>query len=270
MTSFWQASDAMKRQFDQPMRPLYHVMLPSYWCTESRCHYSRLQPREVLERFCQIRRNQALIVACIVSCLLATSLHFRPNAYSNLTSPALASSSAVVIFRSDAIVTSLELNRVRVTLPRSTGAPVTSTPPSQAHFKASRHVIGRIQSSAGRLGNEMFVYASTVGIAERNGMSPVYKSTLLRSIFEINAEETSPDELGPDSTSLVENSAFQKDSRFDKLATLSGGDVTLVGYFQSRKYFEHVKDRIRNEFVFNWILRERARFFLRSAASGTE
>lgn len=47
-----------------------------------------------------------------------------------------------------------------------TSLPTTTTTP--AFPTGTPHVIGRIRSAGGRLGNEMFVYASLLGIASNN------------------------------------------------------------------------------------------------------
>jgi len=75
-----------------------------------------------------------------------------------------------------------------------------------AAVRPSRRVIGIKRMSAGRLGNEMFVYASLVGIAAMNQMVPVYKSDALNRTFHVTA--IGNDVIVPFNTSLIEESAF--------------------------------------------------------------
>jgi len=100
----------------------------------------------------------------------------------------------------------------------------------------SRRMIARMRLSGGRLGNEMFVYASLLGIADRNKMTPVYKSNRLKNVFNITAKETSPFEVSDPSGAVTETSAFMADTRFDSLASKYAGDVTIVGFFQCWRY----------------------------------
>jgi len=70
-----------------------------------------------------------------------------------------------------------------------------------------RRVIGLKRMAAGRLGNDMFVYASLVGIAARNQMVPVYKCNALDQTFEVSA--TGQYVIVPPTTNVVEESAFR-------------------------------------------------------------
>ena len=73
--------------------------------------------------------------------------------------------------------------------------------------RPSRRVIGLKRMSAGRLGNDMFVYASLVGIAAMNQMVPVYKCDALNRTFHVTASGNYV--IVPFTTSLVEESAFR-------------------------------------------------------------
>jgi len=63
--------------------------------------------------------------------------------------------------------------------------------------------------SAGRLGNDMFVYASLIGIAARNQMVPIYKCDALSNTFQVTA--TGQYVLEPPTTNIIEESAFRYD-----------------------------------------------------------
>jgi len=50
---------------------------------------------------------------------------------------------------------------------------------------SAHRVVGEMQSKLGRLGNDMFVYASLLGIAAKNKMVPVYESEALELTFQV-------------------------------------------------------------------------------------
>jgi len=129
----------------------------------------------------------------------------------------------------------------------------------------NRHVIGRMRMSAGRLGNEMFVYASVLGIADQNGMIPVYYSTRLPEVFNVSKEITGSAQLMTGrSTAVGEYSAFMFDETFDSIGSSHTGDVTVVGFFQSWKYFQFIDALVRREFSFLAKHGNPARDFLRN------
>jgi galactoside 2-L-fucosyltransferase 1/2 len=67
--------------------------------------------------------------------------------------------------------------------------------------------------------------------------------------------------------SIVEYSAFQYDQRLEKLSTMSLGDVTVIGFFQSWKYFRDVATRVRSEFQFRSEVQKGATDFLRDISA---
>ena len=137
-----------------------------------------------------------------------------------------------------------------------------NTEPPLDGVTLSRRLIGRMRG--GRLGNEMFVYASLIGIAHRNKMIPVYKGRQLRIWFRITAEESSLSEVDVESGAVTEISANKVDSRFDKLASIYTGDVTIVGFFQCWRYFDEVRSLVRQEFQFRREIREATWKFLQN------
>jgi hypothetical protein len=97
----------------------------------------------------------------------------------------------------------------------------------------------------GGLGNQMFQYACGVGVSERCG-TPLhlnkdsfhgYHRKLLIDKFPIQAEFSS--QINP----VVEEQGFPYNKNIENVT--SG---MLRGYWQSEKYFEHCKDRIRKDF----------------------
>jgi len=79
---------------------------------------------------------------------------------------------------------------------------VTATDPLQRG-----RVIGLKRMSAGRLGNDMFVYASLIGIAARNKMVPIYHCDALARMFSVT--RTGSYVLNVPATTLIEESAFR-------------------------------------------------------------
>lgn len=95
----------------------------------------------------------------------------------------------------------------------------------------------------GGLGNQMFQYAAGLGVAER------LKEPLQINNSFYNQHKQRQYELGvfPIScivTNEVTEPIHEKDFKFQEISQ-SG---TMVGYWQSEKYFQHISDKIRNEF----------------------
>ena len=94
----------------------------------------------------------------------------------------------------------------------------------------------------GRLGNQMFQYASVIGIAKKNGYDycfPLHRSSLSKW-FDL----TTKDQI------YVENIFHEKMFRFDSTLFDLPDNTDYFGYFQTEKYFEHCSSFIRNEFIF--------------------
>ena len=109
----------------------------------------------------------------------------------------------------------------------------------------------------GQLGNQMFQYASLMGIAAKHGYdytipdhSEKIKDGLgnilrieLFDIFNIKPKQTG--------YLLTSNNRTELHFHFDQeLLDTCPDDVCLAGYFQSEKYFKHIEEEIRNQFIF--------------------
>ena len=113
----------------------------------------------------------------------------------------------------------------------------------------------------GRLGNQMFQYASLLGIADKKGVSAGidYKNSftsmtvnkftgpghldLLEVFPHISAENS--DDITPEYT--INEPSFEFNSKMFDIPDNSD----MSGYFQTEKYFDHIASKIRVEFQFN-------------------
>ena len=114
----------------------------------------------------------------------------------------------------------------------------------------------------GRLGNQMFQYASLMGIAKKHGYDygiPFNNKNetqvlhkhghperlVLADEFLLSADDSS--------ISLANEYMFQENfsTNYDARVNELPDNCDLVGYFQSEKYFNHCKEEIRDEFVFS-------------------
>ena len=110
----------------------------------------------------------------------------------------------------------------------------------------------------GRLANQMFQYASLKGIARNRGFEytippedvfgqndPLVKTSSLNiyNVFE---------NISKNKIEVVRNPMLQERMHeFDEELFRSCPDnVDLFGYFQSPKYFNHIKDEIKDDFKF--------------------
>ena len=99
----------------------------------------------------------------------------------------------------------------------------------------------------GRLGNQMFQYASLRGIANEHGYDFMVPETghRLFDLFEmtncINRQENK----------IVMHNLTHKGFEFDRdLLETCPNYTDLYGYFQSEKYFDAIQDSIREDFTF--------------------
>lgn len=107
--------------------------------------------------------------------------------------------------------------------------------------------------SNGRLGNQMFQYASLRGIASNRGfdwMIPPedYNHTANYGLFEtFNMIRVKENNIGFVSGGILMEDGHQfSEELFEKCPD----DVSLDGFFQTEKYFKHVEDDIRADFTF--------------------
>ena len=111
----------------------------------------------------------------------------------------------------------------------------------------------------GRLGNQMFQFASTLGIAKRRGYDPVFPM----EVFKSNVHQDSydgckllecfniPRNLIKPSSEILINHEYHENRFGYNPETLGIPDATtLSGYFQTEKYFKFIENEIRDIFSF--------------------
>ena len=118
-------------------------------------------------------------------------------------------------------------------------AKLTTTRPAPTHY-ATVHLNGR-------LGNQMFKFASMFGIAKHNNLIPVIPPHPLRDkIFKIYVGNTTPE-------IKYTKKYFETNSNTFEPAFMSIGEsenLWIHGYLQSWKYFQHVEKELRDQYTF--------------------
>ena len=94
----------------------------------------------------------------------------------------------------------------------------------------------------GRIANQLFQIASTIGIAERNGMKAIFPHWKYSKYFKNKINNG----LVQFNDTYVEKSFLYTDVLLDKEKKYN-----LIGYFQSEKYFKHCEKKIKDLFTFS-------------------
>ncbi|XP_064652957.1 galactoside alpha-(1,2)-fucosyltransferase 2-like [Lineus longissimus] len=116
----------------------------------------------------------------------------------------------------------------------------------------------------GRIGNNIFQFASLFCIASMNSLEPFVENGTLFKMFTIK-DPVRIDTIKQNATRLVqfgERKSCGYDNRVEKLK--KNGFVTrLHGYFQSWRYFNNCDEALRKQLIFKQDLREKASAFLK-------
>ena len=108
----------------------------------------------------------------------------------------------------------------------------------------------------GRLGNQMFEYATLRGIAANKGYEWCIPPTDAKSIenYSLHNAFTMPS-VGPSNRNILDNgyapTVIERYFHFDQeLFDLCPDHISLQGFFQTEKYFRNIRDEIRSEYTF--------------------
>jgi hypothetical protein len=94
----------------------------------------------------------------------------------------------------------------------------------------------------GRLGNQLFFVASTIGIATKNNTDYGFSSQMGHS--GIDYQSMFKKQL-PIVKSIPQNKYYQNGFEYEDIKI---SDTELIGYFQSEKFFSHCENLIREQF----------------------
>lgn len=110
----------------------------------------------------------------------------------------------------------------------------------------------------GQLGNQMFQYASIIGVARKLGstfMIPNHNEVIVDSLGnKLRIELFDCFDINPDSVGFLstDNVYFEDGFEFNENLFLLDSNIgyTLYGFFQTEKYFKHCEEEVRKQFCF--------------------
>ena len=123
-----------------------------------------------------------------------------------------------------------------------------------------------------RLGNNIFQFASSLGIAYRNGLVPIYPEHW-RQVFKMfnltmNLQHSLPDSCKKYKTFNYSQNGHpvMYDQHTEALGYISQqhkSNIRLKGYWENEKYFKNIKAEIRKQFQFSDVIKREAEEFLK-------
>lgn len=129
----------------------------------------------------------------------------------------------------------------------------------------------------GRLGNQMFQYASLKGIAANRGFDFCIPPENVFGVSDPNVKNSTTNIHNTFNISWVKtelpNNKIVNESGFDfdeDLFNICEDNIDLLGYFQSEKYFKHIESEIRKDFSFSNLLVKDCNEFIESIDSNKE
>jgi hypothetical protein len=130
----------------------------------------------------------------------------------------------------------------------------------------------------GRLGNQMFQYASLKGIATNRGFDFCIPPKQVFGNIDANVKRDnnciydifdleSKNNISITSNQVIAEGCFHFD---ENIFNNVDDSVDLFGYFQSEKYFKHIENDIRKDFSFDAELASNCKEFIEDCAKGRE
>ena len=108
----------------------------------------------------------------------------------------------------------------------------------------------------GRLGNQIFEFASLFGIARQNNLIPIIPAnSLLRRIFKVSVGNTNPQ------IKLTKKYYEKKGCVFEPplMSVGESENLWVKGYLQSWKYFQHAEKELRAMYTFQDSIAQKAK-----------
>lgn len=111
----------------------------------------------------------------------------------------------------------------------------------------------------GRFGNQMFQFASTVGIARNLGYPPIFPREIFIESenpdsyigFKLNECFDLPSNMITSMSDIKVEYLYEETSfTYDSQTEIIPDNTDLSGYFQTEKYFSHIEEEIRSIFKF--------------------
>jgi len=131
-------------------------------------------------------------------------------------------------------------------------------PELQVQLVASRVV--------GRLGDEMFKYAALLGISRRNNRTPLWLDSTADVIYKsfeipmtIDCGNLYARNKDSNFSAIRERDCYEYENSTERLPLRN---ISLDGFFQSRKYFEFLDEELRAHFTFRKHISDAARMFV--------
>jgi hypothetical protein len=107
----------------------------------------------------------------------------------------------------------------------------------------------------GRLGNQMFQYATTRGIAAKKGYDFIIPDSDFRDQWNDHQLFDAFEMTGVKNIGFIDGEYYKEPDNHSHIysedyVNKCPDNVSLYGYFQTEKYFSHISDEIRKDFTF--------------------
>ncbi|XP_059151068.1 galactoside 2-alpha-L-fucosyltransferase SEC1-like [Physella acuta] len=196
---------------------------------------------------------KAIVIITFFISVFIFCKHFKDNSDKETCSHIATKESLTArgSFSTDARVTLINIS--------STNHPLTSAPSTQPATPAL-YVLVTSGNFVHRLGNQLFICASLLGIARKQNRIPILEDGKdLVKAFEINVGVNKIKATGWDDIHQRMVGIYEP-----KFMNLPQKNVTVSGSLQSWRFFSHIQDEIRREFTFRPIIQQKTTRFYNS------